>query len=246
MGQGKTRGKGFHEGLRQGFVRFQSPLWWRKMPFAISKRTVERIMQALRSTLSICELVFRILESQIPRPVRVEKRDGFVFRYAQQTPQIVVVQKLSRICTGLRSTLALLEQGLYQEVGVMYRLLDEFREDVVLICEAIRTGQVTELQKRFMDEFFQEEFDHEEPLCATQRRDRVPRRQLQAALGRLPHGALNPSDSQELARTLTKTFSGYVHGTSESILEMYGGDPAQYHLEGMIGTRRQAEFEDQA
>lgn len=201
-------------------------------------------MLALLNTLSVCELAFRALERQIPCPVRVQKGDDFELRYAEQTPQIVVVQKLSRKCTGLRAVLALLEKGLYQEVGVMFRLLDEFHEDVSFMCEAIRTRNINAIQRRFINDFFQEEFGDETPLRAPQRRNRVPRGRIHAALARLPHGELNPSDAQEVARTITKTNSGYVHGTSECILEMYGGDPPRYHLDGMLGTRRQETFEE--
>ncbi|MBM4053912.1 MAG: hypothetical protein FJ264_04390 [Planctomycetes bacterium] len=42
--------------------------------------------------------------------------------------------------------------------------------------------------------------------------------------------------SKEIHRTLSQTFSGYVHGASSHIMEMYGGDPPRYYLAGMIDT----------
>ena len=56
----------------------------------------------------------------------------------------------------------------------MFRMLDEFREDVSLMCDAIRNGHTSKMQQRFIDEFFQEEFDADSPLDSTQRRNRVP------------------------------------------------------------------------
>jgi hypothetical protein len=203
-------------------------------------------MRPLIDTLIVCTASFERLEAVIPDPVKVPDGDDFVFRYDRHTPQIVVVQKLGRAVTGLRAVLALLERGLYQEVGVMYRLLDEFREDVSFMCDGIRNGQLSDSQQRFINEFFQNEFDTDNPFLATQRRDRVSRRQIQAALARIAESPVNPSDSQELARTIANTNSGYVHGASEHILEMYGGDPPRYFLEGMLGTRRQTTFEDLA
>ena len=200
-------------------------------------------MRALRDTIAVCEAVFRKLEVLIPRPVRVAQGDDFAFRYKERTPHIVVVQKLSRIVTGLRACLVLLENGLYQEVGAMFRMLKEFDEDVQFMCEAIRSGRCSELQERFITDFFQPEFDHENPFLATQRRNRVPRRQIQAALARMHQNPLNPSDTQEITRSITNTYSGYVHGASEHILDMCAGDPPRYQLSGMRGTRRQMEFE---
>ena len=200
-------------------------------------------MRALWDTISVCEAVFRKLEALIPIPVRATIGDDFAYRYKEHTPQIVVVQKLSRIVTGLRACLVLLENGLYQEVGAVFRMLKEFDEDVQFMCEAIRSGRLTELQERFMSDFFQPEFDHENPFLARQSRNRVPRRQIQAALARIPENPVNPSDAQESARSLTNTYSGYVHGASEHILDMCAGDPPRYQLAGMRGTRRQNEFE---
>ena len=126
----------------------------------------------------------------------------------------------------------------------MFRMLDEFREDVSLMCDAIRrNGHTLKMQQRFIDEFFQEEFDADSPLDSTQRRDRVPRRKIQAFIAQLDVNLLNPSDSQEVARTIANTNSGYVHGTSDHILEMCGGNPPRYYLDGMLGTRHEETFE---
>ncbi len=108
---------------------------------------------AFKITLSHCENAFRVLEATIPAPIQVPEGGDFSFRYDIHTPQIVVVQKLARIITGLKATLTLLPAGLYQEVGAMFRMLDEFSEDVSH-ADAIRSGQVSDLQQRFIDEFF--------------------------------------------------------------------------------------------
>jgi hypothetical protein len=200
-----------------------------------------------RNTLAYCVKTFRVLEATIPAPVQVPEGNDFSFQYDVRTPHVVVVQKLARIITGLNAVLILNSVGLYQEVGAMLRMLDEFGEDVSFMCDAIRAGKVSDLQQRFMDEFFQPEFDHENPLKATQKRDRVPRDKIQAALARQSHNPVNPSDSQKVKSTITKSNSGYVHGASGHILEMYGGggDPG-YELQGMLNTRRQVTSEELA
>lgn len=33
-----------------------------------------------------------------------------------------------------------------------------------------------------------------------------------------------------------KAFSGYIHGAGSHIMELYGGEPAHFHVEGMVGT----------
>lgn len=196
------------------------------------------------ATIDVCEAVFGILEKEIPPPIRVPYQDGFQYRYGKRTPQIVVVQKMARIITGLQSMMALLRDGHYQEVGALWRMLDEFRDDVFFMSEAVRTGEVTPLHERFMNEFFQEEFDNEIPIKSTQKRDRIARDQIQAAIARVAHSPMNPSDTQELYGTLAKANSGYIHGASEHILDMYDG--SRYQVRGLLGTPRQATCEETA
>lgn len=200
-------------------------------------------MSAWIDTVKICTSAFRILEKEIPPPIQIPYEKHFQWRYDQRTPQIVVVQKLARLIVCLQSVLALLKYGLYQDVGVMFRVLDELSEDIVFMSEAVRTGSVTSLHTRFMDDFFQEEFDNDVPINSTQKRNRVPRNQILAALARLPHNPMNASDAQKLKSAINKAYSGYVHGASGHILEMYDGALPGYWLRGMTGTPLQAAVE---
>ena len=199
-----------------------------------------------RETIRICDGAFRALETEIPAPVRVPFGDSFVLRYKVRTPQIVVVQKLSRVSTGLKASEALLRLGLLQELGAIFRMLDEFREDVHFMCSAIRHQPMSGTQQRFIDEFFQEEMDPNSALEAPAKRNRVRRSKVQAANAKTSADVLNPSDAQKLSRSLTRTFSGYVHGSSVHILDMWGGEPPRYYLNGMRGTMLQSVFERHA
>ena len=37
-------------------------------------------------------------------------------------------------------------------------------------------------------------------------------------------------------KVLHKAYSGYVHGASPHIMETYGGQPARFHMNGMLDT----------
>ena len=39
-------------------------------------------------------------------------------------------------------------------------------------------------------------------------------------------------------RTVSKTYSGFVHGASPHIMDMYAGNPPRFHVCGMLGTVR--------
>lgn len=198
-------------------------------------------------TLSFCDQIFRALEEKVPPPRAVEMLDSFVFRTVEQTVEQAVVQKLSRVISTLYSILALLRVGGYQEVGILFRVLDEISEDVIFLCQAIQDGRPTPLHEEYLAAFYQEEFDDpSNPMSSKQKRPMISRRQIGAALAAIPDSPINPSDAQEVRRTLSKAFSGYVHAASGHILEMYGGNPPHFHVFGMLGTPRQVEFEGES
>lgn len=203
--------------------------------------------QALfRRALPVLDAAFATLVSRVPPPELVQLDSGPQFRSREQTAAQAVIQKLSRIITGLRAQRVLLDAGLYQEVGAMARILDELGEDVVLLSESARTGTVTALQTELLNQFYEEEFDDpNNPLRSTQRRPMVRREKIRAAIAALPHQAVNRSDATELYRTMFHTMSGYVHPTSVHILDSWGGDPPHFHLGGMRGTQRESQWEAQ-
>lgn len=65
----------------------------------------------------------------------------------------------------------------------------------------------------------------------------IPRSKIRAFISN-NDGIENPSAGIEAARTLSKAYSGFVHGASPQIMETFGGDPPRFHTKGMLGTPR--------
>lgn len=207
-------------------------------------------MRALfQQAVTVMENAFRRLEAQVPAPRKKPCKDGFVFRYAEQTIEQALIQKLARIISGLRAVDVLLIHGYVQEQGVLHRTLDELNEDIMFLTVAITNDQVTELHERYLKAFWEEEFDiPDDPVGSTQKRDTPPRKKIRAYITRtLGEGIdLDPSKQHALGETLSKTYSGFVHGASPHIMDMCGGDPPRFHLSGMKGTVRIDESVDDA
>lgn len=190
-------------------------------------------------TLAVLHPAFQVLENKIEKPVLVKRGSYYVFRYKNQTIQAAVIQKLARLISGLHASLLLLQGGFVQELGAIFRTLDEFNEDILFLCQAIRTGELTELHQKYLDTFYQEEFEQpDNPFLSEQKRPTIPRKKIHAAIANIAESETNPSDTKEIHRTLSQAYSGYVHGASGHIMEMCGGNPPTYHLAGMIGTPR--------
>jgi hypothetical protein len=208
--------------------------------YAMNYRLYVEITQVL-------ENAFREIERLVPPPAFVSRGSYNVFRYENQSVEAAVVQKCARLISGLNASLVLLRTGYVQELGALFRMLDEFNEDILFLCQAIRNGELTELHRKFLEAFYQEEFDKpDNAFLSTQSRPMIPRRKILAAIARIPEQELNPSDCQELHRSLSQAYSGFVHAASPQVMDMYGGDPPRFHVSGMQGTPRIPEFEEDA
>jgi len=196
------------------------------------------------AVLSDLEAAFNKLVERVPPPQRLPFGDGFVYRYVERTVQQALIQKLARMLTGLRAAHVLLRQGLIQEQAVIQRVLGDLQEDIFFLGYSIVKGELTKAHEEFLTDFYQEEFDNpKNVLQSTQKRRPVPRRKIQAYLASIDPNIANPSHNQRVIRTLQQAFSGFVHAASSQIMDMYGGDPPQFHVSGMLGTWRMPEFE---
>ncbi len=210
-------------------------------------------------TLTIMEFWLTKLEQLVPPPIRTEFGESFVFRYKDQTLEQALVQKLARMVTGLHSARLLLNNGLFQDQASIQRMLDEFKEDIMFLAYAPLFDEITDLHKEFLGAFYAEEFDDpDSAIGSTQKRPAIPRKKIRAYIANIgaklaaidaanshvitkdqkdKEGLLaNPSRGIETERSLSKLYSGFVHGASPQIMNMYGGNPTRFQVSGMLGT----------
>jgi hypothetical protein len=134
-----------------------------------------------------------------------------------------------------------MEQGLVQEQAAMQRILDELNEDISFLAYAAIYDDYTELHKKYLDAFYEEEFDAPTPMQSSQKRPMVSREKIRAFITRSKMAGGDPSSGVKLTRTISKSYSGYVHAASPQIMDMYGGNPLRFHVHGLPGTVRQEE-----
>jgi hypothetical protein len=188
-------------------------------------------------TLQNMEECHRVLAARVHQPTAVAYGDGYVFRYHERDVHQALVQKLARVISGLHAARLLMAHGFLQEQGALQRMLDEFNEDIRFLAHSVVSGDTTELHRKYLAAFFQEEFDNPaSAIQSTQKRPMVPRRKIRACLARIPAASSDSSRHAEATRTVDKTYSGFVHGASPHIMDMYYGDPPHFHVRGMLGT----------
>jgi hypothetical protein len=196
-----------------------------------------KTQKLLFETVAFLADAFDVLEQQVERPVLVANGPYQFWRYTTPSIDAAIILKLARIVSGLQSTALLFQHGMFQEVGALARMLDEYGDDIVFLGQALLTGDVTPLHTEYLTSFFQEEFEApDDPLGSEQKRSMVSRKKIHAALTQTPGFALNASDGQNLSRTLSQAMSGYVHAAASHVMDMYTGFPPRFHLAGMSGT----------
>jgi hypothetical protein len=158
------------------------------------------------ATLQELEKLQAEFESRVPPPQRVPLLDHFVFRYVEKTPRQALVQKLARNVSGLHAARILCETGFFQEQATMERVLDELHEDIAFLAYGMSQGKLENLHYRYLDAFYEEEFDRpEDPLRSTQKRPSIPRQKIRAYIAQIDEHPIDSNRAIELSRTFEQS-----------------------------------------
>ena len=195
--------------------------------------------------LSRMEASHAELASRVRAPEAVRLGDAYTYRYADRTIHQALIQKLARVVSGLHAAKLLTRNGFFQEQAALQRMLDEFNEDCVFLANAVVRDDMTDLHREYLHAFYEEEFDKPgDALGSTQKRTMVSRQKIRAYLSPIPGAGTDPSAGITAMRTVQKIYSGFVHGASPQVMDMYVGDPPRWQLRGMLGTIRADEHRE--
>jgi len=203
-------------------------------------RSQMRLDQIYDQALAHMEHTVHRLAKRVPQPQSVPYKDGFVFRHVEKTVHQALLQKLARLVSSLHATRLLMTHGFVQEQAALQRVLDELQEDVTFLASGVIFNKWTPLHDDYLAAFFEEEFDAETAIDSTQKRPMIPRKKIRAWISSV-EGGLDQSRGVEIARTISKAYSGYVHAASPHIMDIYGGNPPAFHMRGMLSTLRHVE-----
>ena len=204
---------------------------------------LNRAASGRRQVVELCSIE-RVAQRRIPRPVEVTFPDGLEYRYQEQSLEQALIQKLARVVTGLRAACVFLEHGLLQEEAALQRMLDELQQDISFLAYARMFDDYADLHRRYLESFYQEEFDlPDSPIDSSQKRPAIPRQKIRAYIAAKEATVNEPSRGTRLTRTLSKAYSGFVHAASPQIMNMYGGPRVGFQIRGQVGTPHQKDHE---
>ena len=190
--------------------------------------------------LDLMEMSFRYFEEAMPsKPKLVDMPFGKAYRFKEKDIYQALIQKLARVQSTARAAYILLQNGYVQEQAMLQRVIDETNEDIVFLVFAVTNDTITPLHERYLSAFWEEEFDGSgDPVKSEQKREMIPRKKIRAYIANATGKAMDPSSGIELGRTISKAYSGFVHGASPQIMDSYCGDPPHFHTKGILGVPR--------
>lgn len=126
----------------------------------------------------LMDRTFRDFENSMPsKPQLVKLSFGMAFRFREKDIYQAMLQKLARVQSAVRAARLLLSNGFVQEQAILQRTIDETNEDIMFLVYAVTNGTVTDLHKRFLDAFWEEEINESGTMMASkQNRPMIPRK----------------------------------------------------------------------
>ncbi|WP_126421507.1 hypothetical protein [Asticcacaulis excentricus] len=197
-----------------------------------------------RNAVAVMHSAFRRLEQQTPRPIEKVIQGGYARRYQEETVQQAVLLKLARYISGLNAGDLLLQNGYVQELAVLQRTLDEIHEDILfLLFEPPATGEGRGLRKDYLKRFWAEEFEEGVPIMEQSKgRYHIPRGQIRAYIEKRTKSSTQ--QGERAAAILHQAYSGFVHAAAPFVMEMCEGNDCTFLLQGLLGTHRVREHEE--
>lgn len=197
---------------------------------------VQRIA-LIRDAIIVLEAGLETMVARIGRPIFIPEPSVQRFEYPGQDARVLQVLKCVRIVSGLNAAVVLLRSGYTTEVGVLFRTIDDAIDEIVFVQDGVENAETSD-HRRFVEQFFTfETRTGEEMVADTTQRSQVPRRRIQAAQGRILNPE-NPHRMRQLARAVDNVYSGFVHNSYQSAMELYEGSTERFRVRGMWDTPR--------
>lgn len=193
-----------------------------------------------RSILSRLDNHLHGLVAPLLPPKRVpEPTGGFHFEFKEKSPYALMAAKAVRMVSGIRSAMALADQGYVTESASILRMVSDFHTEIVAVAEGLGRGEFTKAQREFLEQFFMPPprtlEDHEQQ----EKQYRVARSELVKSHLRMAEQIGDDSNQlREVYKALDAGFNMYVHGDYLTAMELFDGLKGRFAVEGVHWEER--------
>lgn len=194
------------------------------------------------------ERLIALLSERLGSPIWYHSGKQHVgFRYLKPDWKHFCLLKAVRAVSGLNACLKLIEGGFSQEICVLLRTIVESTSHIDFVVAGVSDGDLSEEQAKYVNSYFA---DFKRNEVSDFGRPGIRQQQVHKAVGaEMDLSIKNTAEAQAFARVdsaklmsnVYLTLSNYVHARYPETMDLYGGDPAHFHLAGMRGTPKDFE-----
>jgi hypothetical protein len=209
---------------------------------------MERVLAQIQSEIQLQEKFLLLFAALLDQPLFYHSGQFHRgFRFSNPGPKHFCLLKAIRCVSGLNAALVLVRNGYPQELAVLIRTIVECTSYIELILHSLRDGQPGPKEQKFLDDFFadflrNETSDFKKPGVRQEDVHKSIDRHVDAIIGKSEFSDRYKDVSlKALLSNVYLTYSNYVHSRYPEIMDLYGGEPAKFHLHGMKGTPKDHE-----
>lgn len=164
------------------------------------------------------------------------------FRFLRPTWKHFCFLKAVRAVSGLSACLNLYQGGFAQEIVVILRTVLECTTHMEYVVAGLTGDKLATPQAEYIESYFA---DFKRNCSSDYAKPGVRQGEVHKAVGAQTDEFVRRSDkeskyagvnSAELMSNTYKNLSGYVHCRYPEVMDLYGGNPARFHLSGMRST----------
>jgi hypothetical protein len=168
------------------------------------------------------------------------------YRYGKPGVQHFCLLKAVRAVSALNAMIALARGGFAQEIGVLVRTLVECTTHIEFVLDALDENDVlaTDVEKYVQNFFADFARNSSADFKRAQVRQGAVHERLGVTLDNFAQWTGHAEQRPPAERTYSNVylaFSNYVHAKYPEVMDLYGGTPGRFHLEGMRGTPKDEE-----
>ncbi len=188
----------------------------------------------------LAHIVHAFAGSLVP-PIRDQNQMGF--RYVSPDHRHFCLMRAARIVSALNALIVLARVSFPQEIGVLSRTVNEFMRQMEAVSTQIqKDGHVSGELKDFIAAYFADD----KRGLGPQKRALLSEKYLNELLGSALDEFSDTStpdwtSAASKLHNISYVHANYVHGRYPETMDLYGGRPGHFHLNGMRNTPKDLE-----
>lgn len=208
----------------------------------------EAQLLTMRSRIEPLERLISVVTDSLTPPIFYHSgQEHYGFRFmGKPGVRHFCLLKAVRVVSALNAMIALARGGYAQEIAVLTRTIVEYTTHIQFVLEELNeSGALSPNAGKYVQDFFSD-FARNSSMDfkRAQVRQSTVHKRLAAALdnvAELRESAKQVQSTEKLYSDIYLNFSNYVHAKYPEIMDLYGGTPGRFHVNGMRGTSKDEE-----